>query len=74
MSDTEPPRVVISSITHDLIEEESIVTLSWPEDQDKRLALPVPFGCSLEELQQEAAKALRVLSDECAELAVEIQN
>ncbi|WDR06052.1 hypothetical protein PSQ90_00890 [Devosia rhodophyticola] len=74
MTGTAQPRVKIASLTHHLLERESLVVLIWPEDADKRLSLNVPFGCSLEALPQEAIKALRNLSDECAELADEMSN
>jgi hypothetical protein len=33
---------------------------------------PVPFGCSMDELQVEAEKAMRELSDVAAKIAVEL--
>jgi hypothetical protein len=35
-------------------------------------SLPVPYGCSLEDLQAEAEKAMRELSDVAAKIAVEL--
>jgi hypothetical protein len=37
---------------------------------EKRVALPVPFGCGLDRVQAEAEKALRYLSAETATIAV----
>jgi hypothetical protein len=39
----------------------------WEDDPEKNLALAVPFGCSLDDLQTEAAKAVK-------ELAVELTS
>jgi hypothetical protein len=44
----------------------------WDNDPDKRMGLPVPYGCSLDELQAEAEKAIRELSGVAATVAVEL--
>lgn len=64
--------VVIAALTHDLRRKRSIVHLAWMNDPEKNVALPVPFGCSLDDVRDEAEKALRALSDETATLAVTI--
>lgn len=48
----------------------SIVTLAWDGDPEKRVALPVPYGCGLDRVQAEAEKAMRELSAETAAIAV----
>jgi hypothetical protein len=62
--------VTVAALTHDLSRKRSIVTLVWDNDPEKRVALPVPFGCSLEDVQAEAEKAMRALSAETATIAV----
>jgi hypothetical protein len=62
--------VTIAALTHDLVRKRSIVTLVWDDDPEKRVALPVPFGCSLDEVRSEAEKALRTLSTETATISV----
>lgn len=56
--------ITISALTHDLVRKRSIVTLVWDSDPEKRVALPVPFKCSLDDLGAEAERAVRDLSAE----------
>jgi hypothetical protein len=63
-------RVTIAAVTHDVVRKRSIVTLVWDADPEKRLALPVPYGCSLDTLQDEAEKAVRALSEETASIVI----
>ena len=58
--------VTVAALTHDLVRKRSIVTLVWDEDPEKRVGLPVPFGCGLDRVQAEAEKDLRALSAETA--------
>ena len=62
--------VTIAALGHDLVRKRSIVTLVWDDDPEKRVALPVPFGCSLDDLRTEAEKTLRALSAETATISV----
>jgi hypothetical protein len=62
--------VTVAALTHDLMRKRSIVTLVWDDDPEKRVALPVPFGCGLDRVQAEAEKAVRALSAETAAIAV----
>jgi hypothetical protein len=62
--------VTVAALTHDLVRKRSIATLVWDDDPEKRVALPVPFGCSLDRVQAEAEKALRGLSAETATISV----
>lgn len=60
----------IVGLNHDLRGKKSYVQLVWDDEADKRLSLPVPFGCSLEDLPAEADKAVRALSAETAALMI----
>jgi hypothetical protein len=62
--------VTVAALTHDLVRKRSIVSLVWDDDPEKRVALPVPFGCSMDDVQAEAEAALRALSAEAATLSV----
>ena len=62
--------VTVAALTHELLRKRSIATLIWDGDPEKRVALPVPFGCGLDRVQAEAEKALRYLSAETAIIAV----
>jgi hypothetical protein len=70
MSETSSPSVTVVALTHDLVRKRSIVSLKWTNDPEKNVALPVPFGCSLDDVRAEAERALRALSAETAALAV----
>ena len=54
----------IVGLNHDLNAKKSYVMLVWANEPDKRLGLPVKFGCSLDDLPAEAEKAVRALSTE----------
>jgi len=62
--------VTVAALTHDLIGKRSIVTMVWDDDPEKRVALPVPYGCSLDRVQAEAEKAMRALSAETGSMSV----
>jgi len=64
--------VVITGLFHDLTLKRSTVSVVWDNDPAKRMGLPVPYGCSLDDLQAEGEKALRELSDVTARIAVEL--
>jgi hypothetical protein len=64
--------VTVAALMHDLIRKRSIVTLVWDDDPEKRVALPVTFGCSLDAVRAEAEKAMRGLSAETASIAVNL--
>jgi hypothetical protein len=64
--------VVITGLFHDLTLKRSTVSVVWDNDPEKRMGLPVPYGCSLDDLQAEAEKAMRELSDVAAKIAVEL--
>ncbi len=71
MANASPSTVTVVALSHDLIRKRSIVSLIWTTDPEKSVALPVPFGCSLDVVHAEAEKALRALSAETATLAVQ---
>ncbi|MDW6021949.1 hypothetical protein SAZ10_09260 [Mesorhizobium sp. BAC0120] len=60
----------IVGLNHDLRRKRSFVLLEWDDDAEKHLSLPVPFGCSLENLPGEAEKAVREVSAETAALKI----
>ena len=62
--------VTVAALTHDLTRKRSLVTLVWDDDPEKRVALPVPFGCTLDKIQAEAERALRDLSAETAIISI----
>lgn len=70
MADALTPTVTVVALSHDLIRKRSIVSLVWTINPEKSVALPVPFGCSLDVVHAEAEKALRALSAETATLTV----
>ena len=51
--------VAVVALTHDLVQKRSSVTVVWESEKDKRLVLPVPFGCAIEHARGEAEKAIR---------------
>jgi hypothetical protein len=56
--------LVITGLFHDLSKKRSHVTVVWEDDPEKRLGLPVPFGCTLEQLSSETEKTIRAFSKE----------
>ena len=62
--------MTVAALTHDLIHKRSLVTMVWDDDPEKRVALPVPYGCGLDHVQAEAEKAMRALSAETGSLSV----
>lgn len=46
--------------------------MTWDADAEKKLGLPVRYGCSLEDVRAEAETALRALSAETATLIVKV--
>ena len=62
--------VSVIALTHDLIRKQSIVTMVWDNDPEKRISLPVPFGCDLAQLQRAAEKAMREFAAEAQAIVV----
>src|SRR5947209_19835052 len=65
-----PSGITVIALTHDLVRKRSIVMMTWDTDAEKKLGLPVPYGCSLDDVRAEAEAALRALSAETAKLTV----
>ena len=66
--------LLITGLHHDLTKKRSFVYFVWKDDPDKRLGLDVPFQCTLDNLPDEARKALKALSDELASATVAIPS
>jgi hypothetical protein len=64
--------LVITGLHHDLSRKRSFVHFQWKNDPERRLGLDVPFECSLDNLPDEARKAVKALSDELASATVAI--
>jgi hypothetical protein len=62
--------LLITGLHHDLTKKRSFVYFAWKDDPDKRLGLDVPFQCTLDDLPNEAKKALMALSEELASATV----
>ncbi len=62
--------LVITGLFHDLSRKRSHVTVMWEDDPEKRLGLPVPFGCTLEQLREETEQAIRTFSKELASMTI----
>lgn len=56
--------LVITHLTHDLGAKKSYVSFVWSDDPGKRLGLEVPYGTGLDDIEREAMKAVRSLSQE----------
>ena len=70
MSEDVYPGVTVAGVNHLLKEKRSIVHLEWNDDPGRRLFLPVPFCVSLDDLREEAEKALRKAAAEHALISV----
>jgi hypothetical protein len=68
------PSITVAALTHDLMRKRSLVTLSWDNEPEKMLSLPVPFGCGLDQVKAEAEIAVRGLSAETATIAINMVN
>ena len=66
--------VTVSALTHDLVGKKSFVVLIWDDDPTKRVSLPVTFGCSLDAIRNEAEQAMRELSAETSQIAVNLST
>ena len=62
--------LLITGLHHDLSKKRSFAHFVWKNDPDKRLGLDVPFQCTLDNLPDEAKKALITLSEELASATV----
>lgn len=64
--------VTVGQVIHDLQARASYVTLVWDGQPDKKLGLPIPFGTKIEDVQNEAAKAIKAFQDELATVTVKV--
>jgi hypothetical protein len=62
--------VIITAVTHDFVQKRSFVSLQWANEAGKRLVLPIPYNCPLNDVPAEAEKALRDLSKETGTVAL----
>jgi hypothetical protein len=62
--------LLITGLFHDTARKRSVVSVQWQDDPEKRLSLPVPFGCKLEDLKLETEKAVAALAKEIEQAAV----
>jgi hypothetical protein len=62
--------LLITGLHHDLSKKRSFVHFVWKDDPEKHLGLDVPFQCTLDNLPNEAKKALTALSEELASATV----
>jgi hypothetical protein len=74
MADHSQASVIITGLFHDLMLKRSLVSVVWSDDSEKRLSLPVPYGCSLDDVQAEAEKAVRGLSEVTATISIKISR
>jgi len=63
--------LVINGFHRDVLRNRALVTVTWKDDPEKRLGLPVPFDCQLSDLKAETAKAVKALAAELEAAAVE---
>jgi hypothetical protein len=60
----------ITGLHRDVLRNRSFVTVVWENDPEKRLGLPIPPDCKIEQLKAETEKAIRALADELASATV----
>jgi hypothetical protein len=61
----------IEGLHRDVLRNRSFVTVVWKDDPEKRLGLPVPFDCQLDDLKAETKKAVGALVRELESATVE---
>ena len=66
--------LVITALHRDVFKNRSFVTVSWKDNPEKRLGLPVPFDCPRDQLKAEAEKAVRALARELETATIEDQE
>jgi len=62
--------LVITGLHHDTARKRSFVYVVWKDDPEKNLGLVVPFGCRLDDVKDEAAKAVKALATELTSATV----
>ena len=66
--------LVITGLHHDTARERSVVYVRWADDPEKNLGLVVPFGCSLDDVKDEAARAVMALVAELTSATVRTEE
>ena len=66
--------LVITGLHHDTARKRSVVYVRWADDPEKNLGLVVPFGCSLDDVKDEATRAIRALVDELTSATVRTKD
>jgi hypothetical protein len=61
----------IDGLHREVLRNRSFVTLTWKDDPEKRLGLPVPFDCQPADLKTETEKAVRALAKELETATIE---
>jgi hypothetical protein len=62
-----PPSAITASVVfHELKKKISYVTLTWDDEPEKKLSLPIPYGTKLDDVVAEAEKALHAFAAEMA--------
>ena len=62
--------LVITGLHHDTARKRSVVYVQWADDPEKHLGLVVPFGCTLDDVKDEATRAVRALVAELTSATV----
>jgi hypothetical protein len=65
------PVLKIEGLHRDVLRKRSFVTVVWADDAEKRLGLPVPFDCQLDNLKAETEKAVKALAKELESATIE---
>jgi hypothetical protein len=68
--DQQMTKLIITGLHHDTNRKRSVVYVRWEDDPEKNLGLPVRFGCSMDNVRDEAAKAVKALSKDLASAIV----
>lgn len=62
--------ITIVGLSHDLAQKKSYVNFVWADDPSKRLGLEVPYGTSLDEIEEAAGKAVADFAREMTECRI----
>jgi hypothetical protein len=63
--------LIIDGLHRDVLKNRSFVTVTWKDEPEKRLGLPLPFDCQLDVLKTETEKAVRALAKELETATIE---
>jgi hypothetical protein len=65
------PVLKILGLNRDVIRNRAFVDITWEDDPEKRLGLPVPFDCQLDNLKAETERAVKALVKELDSATIE---